>query len=163
MCYTLLSFWYRRLWLFSAPRQLGAYYYISTYIITVTGPGLLSACALNRMLRLGRCHSEKWRSEHETERCHCYGPSNVRRLCYPREPNKKELGTCPTTVPSALSARAKPQHFDHDGFLLLVELVHSFLFLESISLWKYGGLGSHFREPWGACHLRSCHLFNVSR
>ena len=43
---------YRRLWLFSAPRQLGAYYYISAYIITVTRPGLLSACALNRMLRL---------------------------------------------------------------------------------------------------------------
>jgi len=30
---------YRRLWLFSAPRQLGAYYYISAYIITVTRPG----------------------------------------------------------------------------------------------------------------------------
>ena len=43
---------YRRLWLFSAPRQLGAYYCISAYIITVTRPGLLSACALNRMLRL---------------------------------------------------------------------------------------------------------------
>ena len=46
---------------------------------------------------------EKWRLEHETERHHCYGPSNVRRLCCPREPNKKELGTRPTTVPSALS------------------------------------------------------------
>jgi len=45
----------------------------------------------------------KWSSEHETERCHCYGPSNVRRLCCLREPNKKELRTCPTTVPSALS------------------------------------------------------------
>jgi len=43
---------YRRLWLFSTPRQLGAYYYISTYIITVTRPGLLSTCTLNRMLRL---------------------------------------------------------------------------------------------------------------
>jgi len=31
---------YRRLWLFSAPRQLGAYYYISVYIITVTRPDL---------------------------------------------------------------------------------------------------------------------------
>jgi len=87
---------YRRLWLFSAPRQLGAYYYISTYIITVIRPGLLSACALNR-------ECEKWRSERETEHCHCYGPSNVRRLCRPREPNKKELGTCPTIIPSALS------------------------------------------------------------
>jgi len=37
---------YRRLWLFSAPRQIGAYYYISAYIITVTRPGLLSACAI---------------------------------------------------------------------------------------------------------------------
>ena len=46
---------------------------------------------------------EKWWSEHETERYHCYGPNNVRRLCCPREHNKKELGTCPTTVPSALS------------------------------------------------------------
>ena len=89
---------YRRLWFFSAPRQLGAYYYISAYLITVTRPGLLSACAYNRMLRL-----EKWRSERKTERCHCYGPSNIRRLCCPREPNKKELGTYPTTVPSALS------------------------------------------------------------
>jgi len=43
---------YRRLWLFSAPRQLGAYYYISAYIITVTRTGLLSACVLNQMLRL---------------------------------------------------------------------------------------------------------------
>ena len=53
----------------------------------------------------GACNDtcEKWRSEHETERRHCYGSSNVRRLCCPREPNKKELGTCPTTVPSALS------------------------------------------------------------
>ena len=41
---------YRRLWLFSAPRQLGAYYYISAYIITVTWPGLLSACALSRII-----------------------------------------------------------------------------------------------------------------
>ena len=46
---------------------------------------------------------EKWRLEHETEHCHCYGPSNVRRLCCPRELNKKELGTCPTTIPLALS------------------------------------------------------------
>jgi len=46
---------------------------------------------------------EKWRSEHETELCHCYGPSNVRRLCCLRKPNKKELGTCQTTGPSALS------------------------------------------------------------
>ena len=45
---------YCRLWLFSAPRQIGAYYYISAYIITVTRPGLLSACAFNRMLRLER-------------------------------------------------------------------------------------------------------------
>ena len=82
---------YRRLWLFSAPRQLGAYYYISAYIITVTRPGLLSACALNRMLQLEHVWDlEKWRSEHETECCHCYGPSNVRRLCCPREPNKKK-------------------------------------------------------------------------
>ena len=29
---------YRRLWLFSAPRQLGTYYYISAYIVTVTRP-----------------------------------------------------------------------------------------------------------------------------
>jgi len=39
-------------WWFSAPRQLGAYYYISAYIIPVTRTGLFSACALNRMLRL---------------------------------------------------------------------------------------------------------------
>ena len=51
-CRTSCRSRYRRLWLFSAPRQLGAYYYISAYIITVTRPGLLSACSLNRMLRL---------------------------------------------------------------------------------------------------------------
>jgi len=28
-------------WLFSAPHQLGAYYYINTCIVTVTRPGLL--------------------------------------------------------------------------------------------------------------------------
>ena len=40
--------------MFSAPRQLGSYYYISAYIITVTMPSLLSTCALilNQMLRL---------------------------------------------------------------------------------------------------------------
>ena len=56
---------------------------------------------------------EKWRSEHEAECCHCYGPSNVRRLCSPKEPNKKELGICPTTVPSALS---KATAFQSWGF-----------------------------------------------
>jgi len=45
-----------------------------------------------------------------------------------REPNRKELGTCPTTIPSALS---KATAFNHEGFLLLVELVQSHLFLES--------------------------------
>jgi len=45
---------YRRLWLFSVPHQLGAYYYIRIHYITVTRPGLLSACALNRMLQLER-------------------------------------------------------------------------------------------------------------
>ena len=54
---------YHRLWLFSVPRQLGAYYYISAYIITLKRPGLLSACALNRMLRLERACVNLLRSD----------------------------------------------------------------------------------------------------
>jgi len=46
--YHCTLYMYRRLWLFSVPRQLGTYYYTSAYIITVTRPGLLCACALNR-------------------------------------------------------------------------------------------------------------------
>ena len=56
---------YHRLWWFSAPRQLGTYYYISAYIITVTRPGLLSTCALNRMLQLEHdcVRSDDWNTK----------------------------------------------------------------------------------------------------
>ena len=151
---------YRRLWLFSAPHQLGAYYFISAYIITVTRPGLLSACALNRMLQLEHVWDlEKWRSEHETERCHCYGPSNVRRLCCPREPNNKELGTCPTTVPSALS---------HSILIMRVSCFLSNLYnlFCSWSQYPFENMvaSDHTfvkKIEWGACHLHSCRLFSV--
>ena len=123
---------YRRLWLFSAPRQLGAYYYISAYIIIVTRPGLLSACALNRMLRLehvlevtigirNRTLSLLWPKQHQkallskrTQQERARHMSNHRSIGFEQSPAQ--------------------HNFDHEGFLLLVELVQSPLFLESISL-----------------------------
>jgi len=94
----------------------------------------------------------------------CYGPSNVRRLCYPKEPNKKELGTCPstvppTTVPSALSLKVScflsnlynlscswsPYPFEN-----MVASDHTFMKKNRV-VWR-----------WGACHfLCSCRLFNA--
>ena len=109
---------------------------------------------------------EKWWSEHETERYHCYGPSNVRRLCCPREHNKKELGTCPTRSISFeqshiisimrvscflsnlynLFCSWSPCPFEN-----MVASDHTFVKKNRV-VWH-----------WGACHLRSyrCSTFTI--
>ena len=102
-----------------------------------------------------RTYVRVWRSEHDTERCHCYGPSNVWRLCCPREPNKSELGTCLTTVSSALSKATAfrswgfPAYWSPYPFENMVTSDHTFVKKNKV-VWH-----------WGTCHLRSCHLFNV--
>ena len=150
-------FEYRRLWLFSAPRQLGAYYYISTHVITVTRPGLLSACALNRMLRLEHVR-EKWPSEHETKCCHCYGPNNIRRLCCPREPNKKGLGTCPTTVTSGLSKATAYWSWGFPASCRTCTISPVLGVHIPLKIW-WPRITLSWRKI--ACHLRSCCLFHV--
>jgi len=107
---------------------------------------------------------EKWRLKNETECCHCYGPSNIRRLCCPREFNKKT-----TVQPLFHRLWAKPQHFDHEG---LISCFLSNLYNLSCSRSPYPfenivASDHTFVKKnrvvwhWGACHLRSCRLFNV--
>ena len=149
---------YRRLWLFNAPCQLGAYYYVSTYIITVTRPGLLSACALNQMLWLEHVWEVTIGTRNRT--MSLLWPSNVRRLCCPREPNKKELGTCPTTVPLALSKATAFSIMRVSCFLSNLYNLSCFwspypfesMVASDHTFVKKNRVVWH----WGACHLCSC-------